>query len=469
MRPGTNVMNSDKPLRVMMLAGEPSGDRQGAALLTALRALAAPRQVEAYGIGGQFMEAAGVRLLYNSEPWASIGIAQTLLRIPRLLQVQAEMKRLAARDRPDALVLIDAGAFNVPIGRAVKAAGSCPVFYYFPPGSWRRNRSERSNSEKPSKSGQNGDWADRVVTPFPWSETSLKARGMDAHFAGHPLLDLVKPSLTSAEFYDRFGLDPHRPIVALLPGSRTGEIRHILPRLVGAAGEISHRVPGTQFVVALASPAARTLAESVIRQEQKSGGRAARLQVLIAQAGGTLAHLAQTALPTPQPQLATNEGFTLSPPETSPGVPKPPTRPSSPAPLVICEGLTWDVLSRSDLVLTKAGTATLEAMILKKPMVIVYNGPKTMAVEWYLRRRSLNISHIGMPNILADERVFAELIGEEASAEAIADLAVDLLLDTGRILALKERLNDLVRESLGEPGGVDRAAALLLDLIESKA
>ena len=454
---------NQKPLRVMMLAGEASGDRQGAALLMALRTFAAPREVEAWGIGGPFMEDAGVRLIHNSEPWASIGIAQTLLNIPRLLQVQADMKRQIRQDPPDALVLIDTGAFNVPIGRAAKQEALCPVFYYFPPGSWRRNKSAKTKL-KP------GDWADRVVTPFPWSETSLRERGMDAHFVGHPLLDLVKPSLSDIEWYGRFGLDPHRPIVALLPGSRRGEIRHILPLLVGAAGEISHRIPGAQFVVALASSQARAQAEELIRElirrEQQAGGKAGRLQVFLAQAGDKLAQIAQAALPPVQPQLVTNEGLVVSASEAFSQ--KVSVRHSGLAPLVICEGLTWDTLSRSDLVLTKAGTATLEAMILKKPMVIVYNGPKTMAVEWFLRKRSLNISHIGMPNILADERVFAELIGEEASPEAIADLAVDLLIEPGRILALKERLNDLVAKNLGEPGGIDRAAALLLDLIETR-
>ncbi len=443
----------------MMLAGEPSGDRQGAALLTALRALVAPRPVEAWGIGGQFMEGVGVRLLHNSEPWASIGIAQTLLNIPRLLQVQADMKRLVKREAPDALVLIDAGGFNVPIGRAARESG-CPVFYYFPPGSWRRRASLKPTGTNPKKK-KLSDWADRVVTPYPWSETSLKERGMDAHFAGHPLLDLVKPSLTDAEFYGRFGLDPHRPIVALLPGSRRGEIRYILPLLVGAAGEISHRIPGVQFVVALASPEARAQAETLIRQEQSSG-RASLLPLLMAQAGDKLAQIAHPSAP----QLVTNEGFVVSATETPSA--RTAGKPAALAPLVICEGLTWDTLSRSDLVLTKAGTATLEAMILKKPMVIVYNGPKTMAVEWFLRKRSLNISHIGMPNILADERIFAELIGKEASPDAIADLAVDLLMDPARILALKERLNALVTKSLGEPGGVSRAAALLLDLIERR-
>ena len=445
-----------------MLAGEPSGDQQGAALLTALRGLAAPRPVEAFGIGGQHMASAGVKLLYNSEPWASIGIAQTLFNIPRLLQVQAEMKRVVRQERPDALVLIDAGGFNVPIGRAAKLEKLCPVFYYFPPGSWRRPAVQAA--PKKTSNAKLSDWADRVVTPFPWSETLLKERGMDAHFVGHPLLDLVKPKLTDKEFYAQFGLDPHRPIVALLPGSRTGEIKHILPRLVGAAGAISRRIPGVQFVVALASPRSRALAEEVIRAEQKRSGSPAGLQPFLVSAGETLTQMAQSALPPASPRLVTNEGFVVSGSEKPPA--RSPAKNFNLAPLVLCEGVTWDVLSRSDLVLTKAGTATLEAMILRKPMVIVYNGPKTMAFEWFLRKRSLQIVHIGMPNILAGERVFTELIGEEASADAIAELSVDLLIEPARILALKERLADLVPKSLGEPGGVNRAAALLLDLIE---
>ncbi len=450
-----------------MLAGEPSGDRQGAALLVALRALAAPRPVEAFGIGGQSMEAAGVKLLYNSEPWASIGIAQTLFNIPRLLQAQAEMKRVAKRERPDALVLIDAGGFNIPIGRYAKENNICPVFYYFPPGSWRRP-ARKAGAQATAK--KLSDWADRVVTPFPWSEAALRERGMDAHFVGHPLLDLVQPKLTDDEFFSQFGLDPQRPLVALLPGSRTGEIRHILPRLVGAAGEISRRIPGVQFVVALASPRARALAEELIRAERKSGGQksgrqASGVQPFLASAGETLSQMAHSALPSALPQLVTNEGFVVG--SEKPAA-KSAARSFNLAPLVVSEGLTWDTLSRCDLVLTKAGTATLEAMILRKPMIIVYNGPKTMAVEWFLRKRSLEIAHIGMPNILADERVFTELIGEDASAEAIAALAVDLLIEPGRIMALKERLADLVPKSLGEPGGVNRAAALLLDLIETQ-
>ena len=442
-----------------MVAGEPSGDRQGAALLTALRALLHPRPVEAWGIGGHFLADAGFHLRHDSGPWAAIGIADTLPKIPGMFWVLWDMERALRRDPPDALVVIDAGAFNVKLARWVKKRALCPVFYYFPPGSWRRRAVPRPRNKSLAAV------TDRIVTPFPWSEPLLRSEGADAHFVGHPLLDLVKPTLPDADFYERFGLDPARPIVALLPGSRRGEIRHILPALVGAAGEIARRIPGVQFVLALTAPTWQPLAEEIIRREQGGGGRGTRLRLLMAQAGDALARLAHSAMPVPQ--LATNEGVTVPAPRAEEDGQGRPVPPVGPVPLVIAAGLTWDVLARADVVLTKSGTATLEAMILKKPMVIVYRGSLLQSLEFLLRQASHGIVHLGMPNILAEERLVAELLGPYATPEAIAALAVEMLLEPERILHLKERLNALVESSLGQPGGVRRAAALLLEMIST--
>ncbi len=446
-----------KPLRIAMVAGEPSGDRQGAALLTALRAMVHPRTVEAWGIGGHFLAEAGFQVRHDSDPWASIGIADTLPKIPGMYWVLWEMERALRRDPPDVLVLIDAGAFNVKLARWIKKHAVCPVFYYFPPGSWRRQAVPRPRAKSLAV------LTDRIVTPFPWSEALLRAEGADAHFVGHPLLDLVKPALPDADFYERFGLDPARPIVALLPGSRRGEIRHILPALVGAAGEISRRIPGVQFVLALTSPTWQPLAEGIIRRAQAAGGRGAGLQTMAARASDRLARFAHGLMPTPQ--LATNEGVTVPPPRADEDLHAPSAPPAGPAPIVIAAGLTWDVLARADVVLTKSGTATLEAMILRKPMVIVYRGSLLQSLEFLLRSGSHGIVHLGMPNILAGERLVAELLGPYATPEAISALAVEMLLEPERILKLKERLNVLIEDSLGRPGGVRRAAALLLDLI----
>ena len=440
-----------------MVAGEPSGDRQGAALLTALRALVHPRPVEAWGIGGHFLAEAGFDVRHDSDPWAAIGIADTLPKIPGMYWVLWEMERAIRRDPPDVLVLIDAGAFNVKLARWVKKRALCPVFYYFPPGSWRQWAVPRPREKSLAVI------TDRIATPFPWSEALLREEGADAHFVGHPLLDLVKPTLPDADFYDRFGLDPARPIVALLPGSRQGEIRHILPALVGAAGEIARRIPGVQFVLALTSPAWQPLAEEIIRRGQTAGGRGTRLQSIMAKASDSLARFAHGLMPAPQ--LATNEGVTVPAPAAEEDRRGQPVPPAGPAPVVIVAGLTWDVLARSDVVLTKSGTATLEAMILRKPMVIVYRGSLLQSLEFLLRSGSHGIVHLGMPNILAGERLVAELLGPYATPEAISALAVEMLLEPERILKLKERMNVLVENSLGHPGGVRRAALLLLDLI----
>jgi lipid-A-disaccharide synthase len=449
-------MGDEPPLTVAMVAGEPSGDRQGAALLQALREQVSPRPVRAWGIGGDAMRVAGVELRHDSTPWASIGVSNTLSSLPRFMYALSDMKRALAKDPPDVLVIIDAGAFNVPLGQWVRRRQLCPVFYYFPPGSWRR-------TTHPGRHRSLAMAADRIVTPFPWSEGLLRRDGADAYFVGHPLLDQVGPTLPAAEFYDRFGLDPHRPLVALLPGSRRTEVTHILPAMIGAAEEITRRIPGVQFAVALPSPALRTQVAEIIERQQRHGGQSTRLRLLIHQAGGRLAHIAQTTL-TP-PLLATNEGLTVpAPPVEEEETPVAAVK-HGPAPLVICEGLTYDVLARSDLVITKSGTSTLEAAILQKPMIIVYRGSALMEMEWRVRSRFLKIAHIGLPNILADERIVPELIQEEATPAAISELAVGMLLQPERLLNFKQRLADLVQTNLGEPGGVHRAAALLYDLV----
>jgi lipid-A-disaccharide synthase len=446
----------DKPLKIALVAGEASGDRQGAALVEAVRERIAPRPLHAWGTGGHHMRDAGVEIRHDCSPWGSIGIAATAAAIPQLLSMMGDLKRALQEDPPDALVLIDAGAFNMRLGRWVKQHNICPLFYYFPPGSWRR--APRSSNGK--RRIAMADVADRVVTPFPWSAEFLARGGVDVHFVGHPLLDLVQPTVSDRDFYERFGLDPKRPLVALMPGSRRMEIEHILPAMVGAAGEISRRVVGVQFALVLAPTVSREQVETIIRREQRAAAR--QIQV---RTPGKLALIAQSTLGPPVvPQLATAEGVTMpAPTEAETSAARDRSKEPAYAPLVICEDSTYDVISRSDLVITKSGTSTLEAAILKKPMIIVYRGSALMKFEWFLRKSSLNISYIGLPNILAQEEIFPELIQDEASPEAISEIAVDILLQPERLLTLKTKISDVVHETLGEPGGVGRAADLLIE------
>jgi lipid-A-disaccharide synthase len=242
----------------------------------------------------------------------------------------------------------------------------------------------------------------KVVTPFPWSAELLSAAGVEARFVGHPLIDIVKPSQSREQFLSELGLDPSVPTIGLLPGSRAHEIREHLPRM-GACAQIMHGDLGrVQFVVGAAWGA-----ESMRRQ---------------------IEHSDEDYFP----------------------------------PIAVVEGRTYDCMAASDLLITASGTATLEAAILGVPMVIIYRGSPIMRLEYSLRKSILE-DFIGMPNIIADRGVCPELINEDATPEAIADIALSLLGDDERLRRMKSELAE-VSAALGEPGAVDRAARAVLEM-----
>lgn len=461
---------------IAFVAGEASGDRYGAALLAAMRrqmsTTANDRQrdepgegeadLAAWGIGGVLMQDAGVRLMFDSRTWGAIGVVESLAKVPPLLVALSKIKKALSRRPPDALILIDFGAFNIRLGRWVKSRALCPVFYFVPPGSWRRRASAKRLLNLAGA-------ADLFITPFAWSEPLLADAGMDAHFLGHPLLDLVQVQLPASEFDSRFGLDPHRAVIALMPGSRTQELEHILPTLLSAAADIAARVPGAQFLLPLAPNVSRSTLEEMLERDQT--------RVWLAVHGGEIVRKAlTTALKAPPlapiPRLATAEGLLIDPKiareREKDGEPWKQVMPNPPAqgvPLALVEGLTYDALSRADLILAASGTATLEAAILKKPMIIVYRGSKLMEAEWRILRKSLDIEYIGLPNILARQRICPEYIQEEATPKAISDKAVEMLLQPEHLLKTKEKLAQVVSEYLGQPGATDRAAKMILDRI----
>ncbi|MHB0912502.1 MAG: lipid-A-disaccharide synthase [Armatimonadota bacterium] len=217
--------------RILISAGEASGDLYGAKLALAVRERLPDAQIS--GIGGARMREAGVDLLFDSSSWGAIGIAEALKIAPSLLGVLARLGRRLAVDPPDLLVPIDFGTFNVRLAR--RACRPTKVLYFLPPGSWRRGTNYARLAG-----------VDRVVTQFPWSAEDLSAQGFAADFFGHPLLDAARPSMAKEEFFSRFELDPTRPLVALLPGSRAHEIVHNLPVMA----EASARIPEAQFAVA---------------------------------------------------------------------------------------------------------------------------------------------------------------------------------------------------------------------------
>ena len=223
---------------IVCVAGEASGDASCAALVDAVRQYL-PR-ARFWGIGGKRMAEVGVRLLYDSSRWGAVGVVEALRVAPALWLVQQKLKRRLAQERPDLLVLVDFGAFNVPLAKWAKRQG-IRVFYYFPPGSWRKTLPRRNDLPH---------CTDCIVTPFAWSAELLRQSGANAHFVGHPLLDRVRPTLRLNEFCERLQLPTDGLRIGLLPGSRRQEVRALLPTMRQAAELLHHERPDVQFLVA---------------------------------------------------------------------------------------------------------------------------------------------------------------------------------------------------------------------------
>lgn len=361
--------------RVVIVSGEASGDLYGADLARYLATWVRP--IEIWGVGGVRMQEAGVHLIADSRAWGAIGIIESLKVVPRVWRVFLKVRRFLKRNRPDLFVPIDFGAFNIPLCRWAKTQG-IPIVYYMPPSSWRRDRQGR---DLPAVT-------DAVLTPFPWSAEILRSMGANAIRIRHPLLRLTHPHETKSAFCQRLGLDPDRPIVALLPGSRTHEVRALTTLYARVANLLTERIPEVQFVLSVAP---------YFRIEYLH-----RLW-----AGG-------------QSQWVPTE-----------------TRP------------VWDMLAHADCAVICSGTATLESALLGTPMLIVYRGDTLMNLEYRLRRRSLQLEMIGLPNLILGRKVVPELIQNEAIPRTVSQLVTELLRKGENYFQQKQAFSE-IRRILGE-------------------
>lgn len=437
---------------IAILSGEMSGDLVGGALVGALRQLRP--DIRLWGIGSRHMQRAGVELLYDSAQWSAIGVVEALKVYPELrFRVYPRLLKQIEERKPKAVVLIDFGAFNVKVARWCRARG-VPTLYYFPPGSWRRT------GRVPEELAR---ITDRIATPFPWSAERLKQVGANVEFVGHPLLEIVRPTLTREQFAARFGMEAGQPIVGLLPGSRRFEVTYNFPAMLGAARLLCGRLPGVQFAVGLASSTARQIVEDQLRQTQDQARRTHRSAVREA-ALREQAKDREKAASRTEPLLVTPEGVTLPADACKVWRESLPQRaePFALPPIVLAEGMTYEVMAHSDALMVCSGTATLEAAILGTPMVILYRGSRLMEMEAKLRR--VRPEHIGMPNIIAGERIVPEFIQHDAHPEALAQRTLTFLTDMEARACVRSSL-ERVRETLGAPGASRRVAEMLCEMI----
>ncbi len=214
-------------MRLLISAGEASGELYGAKLMEALRALSGNQAAppEFFGVGGQQMQQAGCDLVVNANEIAVVGLAEVVEHLPRIFRLFHKVVAEAERRRPDAAVLIDFPDFNFRLARELHKRG-IPVIYYVSPQlwAWRQSRIELVRK-----------YVRKMMVIFPFEEKFYRERGIDAEFVGHPLADMQLPAITREEFAINHELDPARHWIALLPGSRRGEVARIFPKLLQAA------------------------------------------------------------------------------------------------------------------------------------------------------------------------------------------------------------------------------------------
>ncbi len=239
--------------KILISAGEASGDLNGASLAAALRNRRP--DIKIFGMGGKMMRAAGVEIIYDIADLGVMGIVEIFKSLPKLFRLRDFLADWMARERPDVLVVIDYPGFNTRLAKVAKGLG-IPVVSYISPSAWAWGR---------GRAKEVAATVTKVAAIFPFEADVYSQAGADVVFVGHPLLDIVKPALPVEEARRLFGAEAGRPVVLLMPGSRRQEIDRLLPAMLAAMEKVAADVPDCQFFLPVASTISREILQNMIR------------------------------------------------------------------------------------------------------------------------------------------------------------------------------------------------------------
>ena len=370
----TDTATPRRRMRIALVAGEASGDILGAGLVAELRRR--HPDAEFAGIGGDGMRAAGLDAWFDASELAVMGLAEVLRHLPRLLRLRRQLRARLLAWQPHVFIGIDAPDFNLGVERWLKQRGIRTVHYVSPSvWAWREKRAEKIGSS-----------ADRVLCLFPMEPPIYARHGVDARFVGHPLADEMPMEPDRLAARRALGLDDDRPVLALLPGSRVGEIHRLAADFLAAAAQVVAQQPQLQVVVPMANAHARVAFEQVLGRHPDAAALAPALRVI--------------------------------------------------------DGQARTLMRASDVILLASGTATLEAMLAKRPMVVAYKvAPLTFALVKGLGL--LKVDHYSLPNVLAGERVVPELMQHDCTPERLAEATLAMLRDPSAEARLAHRFRAL--------------------------
>lgn len=375
-------------MRIGLVAGEASGDLLGAGLIRAIRDRVPDATFE--GIAGPEMRAAGCEPWADADTLAVFGLIEPLRHIPGLLRLRRSLVERWRAQPPDAFVGIDAPDFNMGLEKALRKAGIRTVHYVSPSfWAWRPGRIRTVAAA-----------ADRILCLLPFEKSAYDGHGVDAVFVGHPKADLLSAPRDPAAIRRRFGLGDG-PVVAVLPGSRRGEVQRLGPVFAAAVAMVAATHEHVRFVVPVASAGLRSDIESQLADARVSDR------------------------------------------------------------CMLVDGQSIDAMAAADVVLLASGTAALESALLGKPTVAAYRiAPLSAAIVRWLRL--IKTEYFTLPNLLTATPLVPEFIQEAATPDALAGAVTELLDDPGRRGAIARRFATLRAELA--LGADDRAADAVISL-----
>jgi lipid-A-disaccharide synthase len=375
-------------LRVGILAGESSGDILGAGLMQALRERRP--DIEFRGIGGPLMEAQGLRSRVPMERLSVMGLVEPLKRLPELLRIRRELVDDFTRDPPDVFIGIDSPDFNLGVEERLRRRGIKTVHYVSPSvWAWRQGRIHKIARA-----------CDLVLALLPFETPIYEQHGVRVRFVGHPLADLIPLEPDRAAARRELSLAATAPVLALLPGSRQGEVARLAPVFLATASRLLQADPQLQVLLPCASPARRQ-----------------QLQPMVAEAGIDSARLH------------------------------------------LIDGSSRTAMTAADAVVLASGTAALEAMLLKRPMLVCY---RMAPLSYWIISRMLKVPHFSLPNLLAGEALVEELVQEQVAVPTLLP-RIQHLLQPGSHALLQQRYLQLHQQLRCDAS--NRAAEAVLEIL----
>ncbi|WP_275547332.1 MULTISPECIES: lipid-A-disaccharide synthase [unclassified Pseudomonas] len=369
-----------RPLRVALVAGEASGDILGSGLMQAIKQRYP--DAEFIGVGGSRMEAEGLKSYFPMERLAVMGLVEVLGRLFELLGRRRQLARDLIAAKPDVFIGIDAPDFNLGLELKLRRAGIKTVHYVSPSvWAWRQKRVLKIREA-----------CDLMLTLFPFEAQFYDEHQVPVRFVGHPLADAIPQQADRAAAREALDLPQDEPVVALMPGSRGGEVARLGELFLDAAIRLRSLRPGVRFLLPCATPERREQLEQML-------------------AGRDL-------------------------------------------PLTLLNGRSHEALAACDAVLIASGTATLEALLYKRPMVVAY---RVAPLTYRILKRLVKSPYISLPNLLAERLLVPELIQDAATPEALAQ-AVAPLIDGGQV---QTEGFDVIHRALRRDASVSAADAVL--------